>query len=344
MGINPTIAAARPVDPVLQGIVSGLANASDEYIADQISRMIGAMRRPSMEVGGTQAFSGTIQRFAPAAWFGRPADRGAVGWGVEATKVVGVQLDPMTYLARKYFYQNQIAREKLALTAEAAGGYGAAQQTFGLAPAVEALVIEREATYANLFFTAANWLAGNNLAIPGGAEWDTAAGDPIGDITGVIRAINLAGGPVDGCILGADTAYALSVSNAFNNFRSTNEDRSNMSFDMVISTLKARFGFKEVLIGRARANTSNADAAGTLTNAFQWGDSMFIGKFSDVSMSNGANVTVRSQCAVSIIPEDLMPDEEYDTKTQSYVYTASMHEALSVVHNRLGGLITNCAA
>jgi hypothetical protein len=343
MSVHPTIATARPVDPVLQGIASGIANSQGEYIADSISRMCGAMRRSSMEVNGPQAFTGTIQRFAPAAWFGTPNKRGPVGWGAEFTESKGVPLDPMVYLARKYFHGNRIPREKLSTVAEAAGGFSAAQQTFGLAPAVEELVIEREATYAGLFFTAANWLAGNNLAVPGGSEWNAAGGNPIGDITGVLRAIHLNGGQADAAILGADTAYALAVSNPFNNFRETTVDRSNMDFDTIKSTLKARFGFKEVLIGMARANTSNADAALTLTNLFMWNDSMWIGRLADLSAANGANVDVRAQAVVSVIPEDLMADEFYDVTTQSWIYTASMHEALNVVHNRLGGLITNCA-
>lgn len=346
MGIAPTITTTRPDNPVLDGIISGLANSDNDFIADRISQRISAYRGASMEVGGKLKYSGVLQRFADAAWFGRPANRGAVAWGTEAHHLAGVRLDPLTWTARKYFYDLELPRELLASLSDISGGFDAAKALFEMKPIVEAYMMDREATYANLFFTAGNWLAANNTAIPAGQEWDTAGGQPTRVITNTIRTILLNGGRVDGCILGADTAYALTDSAAFNQWRAESEDRTNMPLPTVEAVLKARFGFKDVFVGMARANTSDAEGAGTLTNGFQWNDSMFIGKFGGAgeAMTDGSDVSARSMCAVSVIPEDLRYEERYEGSTQSWVSAVSMHEALSVVHNRLGGLITNCVA
>jgi hypothetical protein len=348
MSIYPTIANARPIDPMLHGITMGLFNSDDQFIADRILEPI--IRRPSLEVDTGQVFTGTVQRFVPPAWFGRPAHRGDVGWGSEATKLQGVELDPLTYRAKKYFYRQPLPREMAAQTADVSGGFSAALRTFGMAPPVNAIRLEREIDYAALFFTAANWLAGNNLAIAGGSEWDGVGGNPIGDITTVVRRLLLQGVVPDTVILGADTVFALSISNAFNNFRSDSEDRTNLpvnlrepaSPSMIAATIKARFPtIRDVHFGLAVANASDVEA--TFTPGFIWNDSMFVGKLKGTSMGDPAtgNGTVEGVAAFSVIPEDLTPDEEYYRRTQSYEFTASMHEATQVAFNRAGALITN---
>jgi hypothetical protein len=348
MSIFPTIANARPIDPMLMGITMGLFNSDDQFIADRTLNPI--IRRPSMEVDSGQVFTGTVQRFVPPAWFGRPAHRGDVGWGAEATKLQGVELDPLTYRAKKYFYRQPLPREMAAQTAGVSGGFSAALRTFGMAPPVNAIRLEREIDYAALFFNPASWLGANNLAIPGGSEWNTAGGTPMGDITTVVRRLLLQGVVPDSVILGADTVFALSVSNAFNNFRSDSEDRSNLPVNlrepatpsMIAATIMARFpSIKRVQFGLAVANTSNVEA--TFTPGFIWNDSMFIGKLDGNNMGDPAtgNGAIEGVAAFSVIPEDLTPDEEYYRRAQSYEFTASMHDAIQVGFNRAGALITN---
>lgn len=192
-----------------------------------------------------------------------------------------------TYFCKGYGYENFVSGETIAQQD------APLNELVDLTEAVaEGLMFRREKRIAAVLTTAGNY-GGNTAAIGAAARWDTTAGgDPIADIQTATAALFTGKGPSR--IVGftsLDVWNVLSRHPAILDLFKFNGSSPGLATPDMIATF---LGMDELLVGRAREDTSNEAASATFARI--WGDSFGIIRVLDrPSIRNAAfGVTFRN--------------------------------------------------
>jgi len=328
----PTSNAYRPVNPVLQGILGSLANSSKRLIADSLLETIadGSKARPGQE----NYHSGTIQVVSPDAFFGDPTQDNARAPGSTYARDPGVQLAPITYSCQEYGRETVLDLVEEA-RAQLPGAAGLKQVL--LKSVVDALQLEKERRYAELFLTTANW---SGSATPAN-KWDVAASDPIADINTAVEAIRDYGADGDTIIFGRAAARLLRVNSAFLEYLPTTANRQYITDETISELMMSHFGLK-AYFGNARYKTST-DSPGdsTPTLADVWGDSVWVGSLrGSGSPAGGRGGLMASGMAAARIVEKGWELREYERPEISSVVMQSRYiQTEKIIQAQLGYVI-----
>jgi len=270
MPVYPTSDKFRPVDPVLDKIFAGLANAPSKFIADTVLPVIAD---GSSAKSGSENFStGTIQRVSQDGLFGDLSLSNERNPGSTFNRSKGVQLDPLTYSTQYYGLESLVDLDEEA-RAQLGGRMGLKQ--LAMAPVVTTLKVEKEIRVAAFFQTAANW--NDTVTLAGANQWDTATSDPIGDIDAGVEAVGAWGPDADTIIFDRESASSLRKNPIFLQFLGDQLNRQIVNDATIASLMMQHWGLKAIF-AKARKKTS-LDAPGdtTPTLANIWTDTVWIG-------------------------------------------------------------------
>ena len=335
-GIYPSFAAMAANARLIEGLMFDLGNGDDEYLAGKICAPVtfpATDIQNEMNIDG-RGLHGKIARMAMWGAFGQ-ARPSKIAYGQRLIPVAGQEYDPLDYEGTKYGNSYNLSVEDVAEIEEI--GVDAFKWFLDI-PRTQVLVA-READWAALFSTTANWASTVAAATP----WTASSGStPIQDIQNLRNKVSKFGVP-DTMILGVEAANALLANEAFNGPRQTTVDRATLTTEQLVEILKFRFGFENIYIGTAKAETSpdpsNSDPQ------FIWGSTVWIGKIGEaMSATSTGRVRARSAAVASIVAQPLYADvigprinAEND---DSYIARVRMIESLNVVYDVLGGTLT----
>jgi len=321
---------------IIEGLMLELGNEPSEYLAGKILAPVAfpdGGYQNEMGIDG-RALHGLIARRALWGSYGTAKDT-TVAFGQRAIPVEGQELDPLQYNGKKYFASYKIPVETMAEIEE--WGIDAMYDLLWIPR--EQVLIDRELAWATLFGTTANWA----YTAAAATAWDQAGSNPVIDIQAARAEVNKYG-VADTMILGIEAANVLVANVAFNGTRPLDVDRAILTEGQLVDIIKSRFGFANVYIGTAHAETSRVP--GTSSPSAIWGSTVWIGKLADGEMraSSTGRVSSRKTALVNVVAQDLYADVigpringEHD---DTYVARVRMIEDLVVPYSQLGATIT----
>lgn len=344
-GIFPRFSALAADNRIIENLMLGLGNEPSQYLAGKLVapvRFPGEAPRNEMGID-SRALHGLIARRSLWGAYGT-GKKTTVAFGERAVPVEGQDVDPLEYNGQKYFASYAIPVETMAMIES--WGVDAFEDLLRIPR--EQVLIDREIAWAALFSTVGNWsntlVAGKTISGSGTAHpWDTPAATPVQDIQAIRAAVDKYG-YADTMILGVEAANVLVDNAAFNGSRPMDVDRAILSDDQLVEILKSRFGFKNVYIGRAHAETSRVPS--TSSPSAIWGSTVWIGQLG-LDSGRGSEtgyVTTQKTALVNVVAQEPYADVigpringEHD---DTYVARVRMIEALSLPYPQLGGTIT----
>lgn len=344
----PTIASLGLSKNILTGYALDIANENRDYITDLIPPINHAQ---GTDMADGAAFSGEIIRSKLDSFFLQTTDSEnlSVEWGQELPMFKGIQLDPLSWRAQKFALQGKIPRE-LYLVADARREDNV---RYCLGPVVEQVKQRREMQLLNVI---SGW--SNTAALT--YDWTTSSGNPSGDIMNAISHVAKYKDP-DTVILGYEAALACMGNVNWRAEMPHTMFRQGMPIDELAEVIRSRLAVKQVIISRARYNSST-NATANITGMLA--DVCWVGRleispddssggnhkvFNSYKMNTGAvaqnssNFLVRSSAFVRIVPEDIRVDAWYEDSDQTVHFACSCHQDVEVAYSQLGYLLTNCA-
>ena len=344
----PTVKSLGLSDNILTGYALDIANENRDYITDLIPPINQAS---GVDMADGNAFAGEIIRSKLDSFFLQTTDTAnlEVAWGQELPMFKGVELDPLSWRSKKFAMQGYIPRE-LYLVTEARREDNV---RYCLGPVVENVKQAREIQLINVL---KNW--SNNTALT--YDWTTANGNPSGDIMNALTHVAKYKDP-DTVILGYEAALACMGNVNWRAEMPHTMFRQGMPIDELAETIRSRLAVKQVIISRARYNSSTTSTP-SIDGIF--GDRCWVGRLEmqpdDSSggnhqldrsykmtqgaiAQNGTSFLVRSSAFVRIVPEDIRCDAWYKDSDQSVHFSCSCHQDVEVAYAQLGYLLTNCA-
>lgn len=325
-------------DPVkraelIQAAVYGLANETRDYIMDSIPRLA--------SVGDTPT-RGRILLTAAEAMFGDGDVRTRVTDGERPPMDKGVSFTPIDYTAFEY------ARTTLLLDKERrdASALGVPWYKTKMMAPVEIMRIFREIELARIVGTAANWATSTAIAVPAN-RWVANTSNPTANIETAIAAVEDAGGNCDTVIMTVDTLRALKQNAPFLQFQSTTIDRTIApvygDFNMVANILRERHGIENVLVMGARRNTSKTPGAPNIQRVaanWFWVGQLPVGNEIGYVAPSGTGELAKGSALYRLPVADWNTETERDGTLRGDVVTTTLTEAVGVMMNNLGHLIT----
>lgn len=349
----PTVKSLALSSNILTGYALDIANESRDYISDMIPPI---NKGDMVEMRDGAAFAGSIMRTKIASNFldGTKESNLQVEWGEELPMFEGVQFDPLNWRAKKFGCQGKIPRE-FYLVSEARRTNNV---RYCLGPVVEQVKQARE---LQLLTVIKGW--SNNTALT--YDWTTANGNPSKDILAAVNQVAKYRDP-DTVIMGFEAAAACIGNSTWRAEMPTTMFRQGMPIDEMAEVIRSRIGVRNVLISRARYNSSTN---GTPSINGIMGDRCWVGRLDlvpslqaedaeavndlaprtsyelrDGSVAQiGSDFAVTSAAFVRIVPEDLRVNAWYDDGDETVHFSCSCHQDVQVAYAELGYLITNCA-
>lgn len=338
-GLYPSFASMAENKGLIEGIMFDLGNNDEDYVAGKIASPVAfpsAARTNEMNIDA-RGLHGRIARMGLWGAFGtaRPSK---VAFGQRAIPVEGQPFDPLHYDGQKYFNSYTLDAETVAEIEE----LGVAGLVMLLNIPRKQVLVNREAEWASLFGTAANWTQTASAA----TAWDQASAKPLEDIQDFRALLAKGGCSADTMIVSAPVAFALAKRLGYT---ATNNSPFTVTPDVVtddelVAMLKAKFAFSNIYIAKAITETSTV--ANTSVTDFIWGDTVWIGRIGEALQANSSgNVPALRQSAVaSIVAQPLYADiigpRINGENNDSYVARVRMIESLNIVYPQLGGVLT----
>lgn len=337
-GLYPSFSSLATNRGLIEGLMFDLGNADDDYIAGKIASPVAfpeAARENEMGIDA-RGLHGRIARKGMWGAFGT-ARSSKVAYGQRGIPVEGQPFDPLTYEGTKYYNTYGIDAETVAEVEEI--GVDALKELISV-PRTQVLV-NREAEWAALFGTVANW--STTAAVS--TAWDQSGCTPLEDIQHFRAALSHKGCLADTIILSAPVAFELAARLGYTATQSSPFTLTPdvLNEDQLVAVLKAKFAFKHVYIGRALTETS--PIPNTSVTDFVWGDAVWIGQIGEPLLASSRGVTdLRRSAVASIVAQPLFADivPALQSANNDDVYTARvrMNESLNIVYPNLGGTLT----
>ena len=355
MPMYPSTDALRPVNTVLTKVVAGYANDPENFLQGKLLPVL--FDGSNLPEGTDMMVTATLQRWKASAMFGDPSANTAISTGQNYPRSRGGEFDPLTITAQKYGRMVEVPFEHI----KAFQGGPAAYEMHQLAVAVQEVKIEREALLASLFCNNNNW--NNTAALAALTFWSAATSDPNGDIITACDTVDQYGQPANVAILTRAAANLLRQNDAFLEFDDTRLDRTVMNDERIKAVIKSRYDIDHVFIAKAMRNT-DADATATPTLVGIW-DSvedtdgnnmhacMWVGYLpmdasgkpvsgpSAGAMTDGQIIPMQKMAAAKIIVDGWKVFTEEDFDHDIMKHKIRYYEALSIVSDRYGYLLTN---
>ncbi len=338
-GLYPSFSSLATNRGLIEGIMFDLGNKDSDYIAGKIASPVSfpqAARENEMGIDA-RGLHGRIARMGMWGAFGT-ARSSKVAFGQRAIPVEGQPFDPLTYEGTKYFNSFGLDAETVAEIEEL--GVDALAQLLSI-PRKQVLV-NREAEWAAMFGTVANW----STTAAAATAWDQSGSTPLEDIQDMRADLAHKGCLADTIIISAPVAFALAKRLGYTATQSSPFTLTPdiVNDDQLVSILKAKFAFANVYIGRALTETS--PIPNTSVTDFVWGDAVWVGQIGEAlsANSNGNVSSLRQSAVASIMAQPLFADivPALQSSENDDVYTARvrMIESLNIVYPNLGGTIT----
>lgn len=353
----PTVKSLALSSNILTGYALDIANESRDYISDLIPPI---NKGDMVEMKDGAAFSGSIMRSSIDSFFLQTTDTAnlEVAWGQELPMFKGVQFDPITWRAKKFAFQGKIPRE-FYLVSEARKTNNV---RYCLAPVVEHVKQAREIQLLNVL---KNW--SNNTALT--YDWTTANGNPSKDLMTAINNVAKYKDP-DTVIMGFEAAAACVGNSTWRGEMPMQMFRQGMPIDEMAEVIRSRLGIRQVLIARARYNSST-NATPSIEGIL--GDRTWVGclelmpslappsedgeetaaegvsvntsyKLRDGTIAQvGSDFSVQSSAFVRIVPEDMRVNAWYEDSDETVHFACACYQDVQVAYAQLGYLLTNCA-
>ena len=337
-GLYPSFAEMAENRGLIEGVMFDLGNAEEDYIAGKVASPVvfpTAPRENEMNID-YRGQHGRIARMGMWGAYGT-ARTSKVAIGQRAIPVEGQPFDPLTYDSTKYFNSYAIPAETVAEL----DGLGIDALLMVLSIPRTQVLVNREAEWASVFGTAANWQSTAAAA----TAWDQSGADPLGDIQKLRENVGKYGRP-DTIIMSARVAFTLARLLGYNMTGATPMTLTPdvVTDDQLVAMLKAKFAVDKVWI--ASAVTETSAVPNTSVTDYIWSDNVWIGRIGEELRANeSGNVPAMRRSAVaSIVSQPLYADiigpringENNDT----YVARVRMAESLNVVYPQLGGVLT----
>lgn len=313
---------------VLRGILSGLANAPSDYIADA-----------AVPMTPTKFGRGSIPILSSGSHFGLAGQNGARLPGGEVSVGPGAGFDAVDYQIELYDRAERVPYElanRSQLPIPVLRMY--------LGQAVDFLRVGREQRLATVI-TGTTWALNTPLA---GADcWDTATSDPVLNISTAVEAIR---GSVNTIIMGRSTWNALRTNQTVLSALSLTQDHALMSNGTFANAVASHFNVpaNRIFVGRAsRLTTNNPDDASDITKLTDiFGDFFWIGQVggAGVQMSDSNPDLLFEPTALARVQESDLADNYMQFQRDEYKswqVQTGVGEHLLAVTAGLGAIITN---
>ena len=316
---------------VLEGILSGLANAPGDYIADQ-----------AVPMTPTRFGKGSIAVLSAGSQFGLAGETGFRLPGGEVSVGPGAGFGTVSYDIELYDRAERIPYE-LAKRSQ----IPVPLLQLYLSQAVNFLRVGRESRLANVI-TSTTWASNNALA--GGNIWSTSTSDPIKDISDAVDSIR--GGRPNAMIMGRATWNTLRTNSAVLDALKTTADRALLSKDAFAEAVASHYNIPadRVFIGRAQKLTTNnpEDANDPTALADIHGDYFWVGQIGSagVPVDDSSDLLMAPTAIARVQESDLMDNfNQYRQDShRSWVVETGIGEHIVAVTTGLGAKITNTVA
>ncbi len=322
MASRPSQAQARAVNPVLQNLLIGYANAEESYIGTKLL--------PPVPTEEQQ--TGTIYTINRGDMHGHRINTLEWGLGSRAHQSPGFGTSTATYTCERFAEEvsidkDAIRRSDIPLDLKA----------LQMQVVAEDMALAQERRIANAFFSTGNFA--QNRTLGAGEQWITAAGaavntaNPIEDISLGIETVENNGRSANAIVFGRMSWYGFLRNPAVLEFLAISKDRLRLTPAEARALLLERFdNFKNVYVGKARQRTSNPNQTFTATDL--WGDGVWIGHLSDgTNMATGmgkGSVAVAPTAVARFVEYDWTVDEYEDEPLKSEVVRISLSEDVLV--------------
>jgi hypothetical protein len=329
MAQYPIESRFRPTNPVLQDIVSGLANDPGKFVAQAVL--------PAIDVAGES--SGTIMTLAAGDMFGNPDADFARALGATAHESRGVELGNTTYRVAEYAAMvpadwKQLSRAQLPAQVEL--------KSLLLAKLMADLFIAQEVRMAELFLANAagtpatgTWTLNTTPA----TKWDAATSDPLSDIELGVESVAGFGLDANTMLIGRGARRSLQKNDSFLEFLPVNSDRGFMESSAVKARLASLYGVPadRIFYLDAQRNTASPGQTPVLANIGD--DEMWIGHISGSGVQLAGGVTLQPTAAARFVEQEFKVEEWDDPARNSVWQKVSHAEVAQVVTASLGYLI-----
>lgn len=322
--INPTIAQARPVSPLLSAIAARLANDPKRYKAIEIVPPLNGVEA-GMKVEGVISTSMT---FGDAS---TPTERAP---HQPVQQVAGDSHSTVPYLAVEHALGTFVDRQEMT---DALIDIEESR----VASVVHTLALRREQRLFDKLMTAGNWPSSFTAA----TTWDLAAANPFGNIRAAKTRVKRWGFQPNVVVLSQAALDALASNLGVLSYRSTNEDRNYVADDDILGAIEAAVG------GGAKAYVM--DAAANIAQAGLTVDPQFLGgagRFCWVGYVNQdvqsytlgtSRVTTIATAMLRLEVQSMLADvEDVKRPIPGRAIDVYHYEADPIVNNQLGCLIT----
>ena len=318
----PTAITNRPVDPVVQSLTFALANRNDSFIYQKVLK-------PTPTASQS---TGTIMGINIETFFGDSAASYERGEGGTYSEAFGPKLSNTTFRCQEYGRMVGVDRKTLSrseLPADLRAVHNAQIMTH--------LRIAQEVRGATMFGTAANWT--NSTTVAAGSKWDSAGGDPIGNLETAIETVAGYGLRPNTIIMGRQARRTLQKSPVFLEFLPTTGDRNIVPTGMLKGKLAELFEVSadRIFFGDSVRNTAHPGK--TVSLADIWGDWVWVGYLDVGSVPIEGGVSVQPTAAARFVEQDWEMVEWEDEARNSVVTRVSHSEDDVVIQAQLGYLI-----
>lgn len=321
MAQYPIESNSRPVNPVVQSLAFGLAN--EMFIAGNIL--------PDVSTDGQNG--GTIMGVGLETHFGNVDASYARAEGGSYHESYGPILTNTTFRTREYSDSVPVDRRTLTRTL-----YPDDLQAQHLGQIMNNLLIARELRVSNLLLTAANWTNSNTLAAD---FWDTAAGDPVGDMQTAYETVSGFGVRPNTIVIGRQARRTLQTAPALLEFLRTDGDRNRMTRGALRSWLAGQFEISEdrIFFGDSVRNTASPGQTVTLGDI--WGDSMWFGHLNTQAVAFEGGVSMQPTAAARFVEDGWEMKQWDDENRNSIKMAAAIAEDELVIQAQIGYPIIN---
>jgi len=316
---------------VLAGILSGLANAESDYIAEAF-----------LPGSPTDFIEGSIPILAAGGYFGLNGEDGQRQPGGDVSIGPGIGYGKVDYECQPYYRGEPLPKEL-----QQSSQIPIPLLTQYTQAAVDFVRVGRERRLRDAIVGAAGtWAYDDTLA--GVDVWDQSTSDPIADVSNAVDRI--VGGRPNKILMGRATWKVLSRNATVLAALSTNTDNLLMSESRFAEAFAAHFGVLpgDIHIGRAQRLTTNnpddADDRTLLTDIHE--DYFWIGRIggSMGPSADGSPNLLMSPTAMANARQSDFADNaavEWDWQKQRWVTITGVSEHIRTVTLGLGALIQN---
>lgn len=313
---------SRPVDPIVESLVTGYANAMGNFIAGRVL--------PAVPTLGQR--TGTIMGADISNFFGNADADYKRAEGAAHHSDFGPKLTNQTFLTQEYAEKCGVDWVKLSRSQ-----LPQSLQAMAIARVQNNLMIAREARLSSLLGTGGNW---TNTASPG-TKWDAAGGDPVGDISTAIETVGGYGVRPNTMVVSRQARITLQQSPAILEFSATTGDRNKMSESGLRAKLAALFEIDADRIYYAEGRSNSASPGQTVSLGDIHDDYLWVGYLSTVSVPFEGGVELQPTAAARFEEFDWQM-LQWDDPDRKSLYTGISHsEQMKVVQAQLGYPLTN---